>query len=641
VSPAAHAPARAPTRSVEAPSLSQHDWYRLVDDLPAAVYTCDLEGRVTSYNRAAAALWGREAVIGQDLWCGSWRIFRPDGAPLPLDQCPMAVSIREQRPVRGEEILIERPDGTRRQVMPCPDLIRDQSGQVVGAVNMLVDVTERKRIEEALRESEGRFRAIFGQAAVGISLVDLDGHYIEVNDRLCQILRRPPEELLSITCPQLTHRDDWPRNKALMDELIAGVRREFVIEKRFLRGDGSYIWVNVAVTPLMDEFGRPQRLIVVVEDVGERRHFRDELERQVRERTIELERAHGRLRERERLASLGTLSAGLGHDLANLILPLRTRLDAIEDSPNRDLPAELSAIRRGLDYLQRLAAGLRLMAVDPAARADAHDQTDLTSWWLEAEGVLRAVLPRGTQLEAGIAAGLPPVAIGRAALMQAVFNLVQNAAEAVGPGPDGLVSVIAQAEPEIAGRPPHVRITVSDNGPGMSPEIASRCFEPYFSTKARAISTGMGLALVRSVALAAGGAVSCDSSLGQGASFTISVPVAPTQHAAPAAPLRAVLCLRDARARAMSTAVLDALGADIARDAESGAELLVTDDAALASVFIAGSPPRGRCAVVCAAPAASAHLPHRDRIFYCGPTPDTRTLRSCFESALRLTRAAP
>ena len=120
---------------------------QLVHALPAALYTCDAQGRVMLYNEAAVALWGREPKVGKDLWCGSWRIYEPDGTPLPLDQCPMAVAIREGRSIRGKEMVIERPDGTQRYVLPYPEPIRNASGEVIGAVNMLVDLTERKWAE--------------------------------------------------------------------------------------------------------------------------------------------------------------------------------------------------------------------------------------------------------------------------------------------------------------------------------------------------------------------------------------------------------------------------------------------------------------------------------------------------------------
>ena len=119
----------------------------LVSALPAAIYTTDREGRITLFNDSAVDLWGRRPEIGKDMWCGSFRIFRPDGTPLPFDQCPMAVTLQEGRPLLGEEIVIERPDGTRRSVLPHPVPLRDSGGEIVGAVNMLVDITERKRAE--------------------------------------------------------------------------------------------------------------------------------------------------------------------------------------------------------------------------------------------------------------------------------------------------------------------------------------------------------------------------------------------------------------------------------------------------------------------------------------------------------------
>ncbi|HLG14395.1 MAG TPA: ATP-binding protein [Blastocatellia bacterium] len=129
---------------------SERRYRQLVHALPAAVYTCDAEGRITLFNEAAAALWGREPEIGKDQWCGSLRIYNPDGSPLPTDQCPMALTLRGGEPVRGREILIERTDGERFVVLPHPQPIHDASGAVIGGVNMLMDITERKRAEEAL-----------------------------------------------------------------------------------------------------------------------------------------------------------------------------------------------------------------------------------------------------------------------------------------------------------------------------------------------------------------------------------------------------------------------------------------------------------------------------------------------------------
>jgi PAS domain S-box-containing protein len=123
---------------------------QLVEALPAAVYMTDADGRVMLFNHAAVALWGRVPRTGHDLWCGSHRMFWPDGTSLPLDQCPMAIALKERRSLEGIEAGVERPDGTRRNVLAYPRLIHDSAGNVVGAINVLVDITERKRMENDL-----------------------------------------------------------------------------------------------------------------------------------------------------------------------------------------------------------------------------------------------------------------------------------------------------------------------------------------------------------------------------------------------------------------------------------------------------------------------------------------------------------
>jgi PAS domain S-box-containing protein len=126
---------------------SERRYRELMEALPAAVYTTDAQGRITYFNQAAVDLWGCAPELGKTEWCGSWHIYTPDGALLPHDQCPMAVALKENRPVRNTEAVAERPDGTRVPFFPYPTPLRDQSGALIGAVNMLVDISERKRAE--------------------------------------------------------------------------------------------------------------------------------------------------------------------------------------------------------------------------------------------------------------------------------------------------------------------------------------------------------------------------------------------------------------------------------------------------------------------------------------------------------------
>ena len=120
----------------------------LLEALPAALYTTDAKGRVTFFNQAAVDLSGRTPRLGTDEWCITWKLYRPDGTPLAHEDCPMAVALKEGRAVRGAEVIAERPDGTRVPILPYPTPLRDEAGVLVGAVNMLVDISERKKAEE-------------------------------------------------------------------------------------------------------------------------------------------------------------------------------------------------------------------------------------------------------------------------------------------------------------------------------------------------------------------------------------------------------------------------------------------------------------------------------------------------------------
>ncbi|MCW1991950.1 PAS domain S-box-containing protein [Bradyrhizobium japonicum] len=123
----------------------------LLAAIPAAIYTTDAAGRITYFNQAAVELAGRTPQLGTDEWCVTWKLYWPDGTPLPHDQCPMAIALKEGRSVRGVEAVAEKPDGTRVPFIPFPTPLRDAFGNVTGAINMLVDLSERKQAETQQR----------------------------------------------------------------------------------------------------------------------------------------------------------------------------------------------------------------------------------------------------------------------------------------------------------------------------------------------------------------------------------------------------------------------------------------------------------------------------------------------------------
>jgi len=130
---------------------SERRLQELLAAIPAAIYTTDAAGKITYYNEAAVEFAGRRPSIGSDEWCVTWKLYWPDGRPLPHDQCPMAVALKEGRPIRGKEAVAERPDGTRVPFIPFPTPLRDSNGKLVGAINMLVDLSERKHAETQQR----------------------------------------------------------------------------------------------------------------------------------------------------------------------------------------------------------------------------------------------------------------------------------------------------------------------------------------------------------------------------------------------------------------------------------------------------------------------------------------------------------
>ena len=113
----------------------------LIEALPAAIYLTDVGGHITFYNEAAVALAGRRPVVGRDRWCVTWRLYQPDGTPVPHERCAMATVLKENRPIRGVEAIAERPDGTRVFLIAFPTPLRDASGGLVGGVNMLLETT--------------------------------------------------------------------------------------------------------------------------------------------------------------------------------------------------------------------------------------------------------------------------------------------------------------------------------------------------------------------------------------------------------------------------------------------------------------------------------------------------------------------
>lgn len=297
----------------------------------------------------------------------------------------------------------------------------------------------------------------------------------------------------------------------------------------------------------------------------------------------ELRSSQERLRVADRLAALGTLTAGLGHDMNNILFPTRCRFDALDWS--RVAPRDralLEAARDTVDHLQQLSDGLRLVAVDPEDAAASSEATVLAEWWGRVQPLMRQMLKDGLVLEADIAEDLPTVDVAPHRLTQAVLNLIVNAGEA-SPG-GGTIRVWARPG-DTAER---VLIGVTDRGIGMTPEVRRRAFDPFFTTKTRRLSTGLGLSLVSSLVRMSRGTVELDSEPGRGTTVTLSLPaVVAGAAAAPGAEAngspprgRAVVSLDDDHRAAWVINVLTGAGYEANRNGRREhreSRLLVTE----------------------------------------------------------------
>ncbi|WP_062054950.1 PAS domain-containing sensor histidine kinase [Sediminicola sp. YIK13] len=173
---------------------SEARYRELLFGLPIAVYTCNAEGYIQLYNEAAAELWGTKPLIGKDLWCGSWKIYRQDGTPLPLEECPMALALKEKRPV-SFEILIERPDGSRRHIIPNPQPTFDANGNLSGAINTLIDITLQVEARNKIEESETQFSTLANNIQNLAWMANADGWVFWYNQRWYEFTGTTKEEM--------------------------------------------------------------------------------------------------------------------------------------------------------------------------------------------------------------------------------------------------------------------------------------------------------------------------------------------------------------------------------------------------------------------------------------------------------------
>jgi len=238
----------------------------LLQALPVAVYTTDAQGYITFYNQAAVDFWGRTPVLGQEQWCGSHRLYWLDGTPLPLDQCPMATTLKTGKPVRNVEAVVERPDGSRAVFMPFPTPLFDAAGVLTGAINMLVDITDRHKGE---RERD-HFAAIVASSDDAIISKDLNGIIQSWNQSAERIFGYKPEEAIGKHVSLLIPADRLDEEPGIIDRIGRGERIEHYETKR-QRKDGSQLDISLTVSPIKNRRGEIVGASKIARDISERK----------------------------------------------------------------------------------------------------------------------------------------------------------------------------------------------------------------------------------------------------------------------------------------------------------------------------------------------------------------------------------
>ena len=239
---------------------------RLLDALPAALCVTDAAGRIVYFNEAAAALWGCRPKLHADKWCGSWRLYWPDGTPLPHDECPLATALKEGKPNRGRQAVAERPDGTRVPFMAFPTPFFDDAGVLIGAVNMLVDMSEHQRAERVSRH----LVAIVESSDDAIISKDLNGMIASWNKAAERLFGYAEAEVIGKPITILIPPERLQEEVDILDRIRRGERIEhFETERR--RKDGSLIDISLTISPVTDEAGRIIGASKIARDITEQR----------------------------------------------------------------------------------------------------------------------------------------------------------------------------------------------------------------------------------------------------------------------------------------------------------------------------------------------------------------------------------
>lgn len=497
-------------------------YQQLLHGLPAAIYTCDVKGRIMLYNRAAANLWGREPEIGKDLWCGSWKVYNKDGTPLPPDKYPMAMAIAQGRAENGEEIIIERPDGRCYHVQPHPQLIFDASGKIVGAVNMLIDITKSKRAETALRESEERFRKIADTAPAMIWMCDVNKSFTFLNKGWLSFTGRSLEKELGNGWTAGIHKDDLER---CLSNFVAAFDacRDFYLEYRLKKHTGEYRWVSNHGVPRYGPDGIFEGYTGSCWDIHNNITASEELEKKVEKRTEELKLANEEL---EQFAFMSSL---------DLQEPLQ-KIEAFSAILEKSIESSDPEIKKYFERIKASARHMNILLKDLLSFSQLV-KTDEKFVFIDLGKLLEEVKKDFEilieQKKAIICSSrLPVIRAIPLQMKQLFYNLLSNSLKFSEENP--VINISAKeilpdkmpAYLQLAPGTKYVQLIFKDNGIGFEKQYDKKIFTIFhrLNDQKKYSGSGIGLAICKKIAENHYGTITAAGSPGRGATFNVYLP---------------------------------------------------------------------------------------------------------------------
>jgi PAS domain S-box-containing protein len=476
----------------------------LIEASPDPLVTIDPAGAITDVNSATERATGycRADLLGAEF---SDYFTEPDTARAVYEQAFRGGDVRDC------PLELRHRDGHTTSVLYNASVYSQPSGRVLGVFAAARDITQIKRAQGALRESEKWLRAVFDNAPVGIEEVSPSGEFVRVNRRFCQITGYTAEELRSRRIQDITHPDDLDASPAGLQRLIAGELNTDAFEKRYLRKDGDVVWAEVSYAAVRDPDGNPVLIVGVARDITAQRAAEAKvgaLNAGLEARTTELEQANG---------SLEAFSYSVSHDLR---APLRT-LSGYSEVLLEDYGDRLDETGRG--HLDRIQAASERMArlIDDLLQLARVSRVQMNlapvDLFAEAAAIATELQSRdpGRRVRFTIGDGVRVMA-DRGLIRTVVQNLIENAWKFTAKDDDAIIEFASTACED--GR---VCCYVRDNGAGFDPAYAAKLFKPFerLHPATDFPGTGIGLASVARIVERHGGRVWADGTVGGGATF--------------------------------------------------------------------------------------------------------------------------